>query len=54
MSKDFRGANSFRSQERKVPIGNFQRVSRLGFVTAPMSLYAGKSNCTMFGRVLGW
>ena len=32
----------------------FQRVSRLGFVTAPTSLNVGQPNCTIFGRLLHW
>ena len=32
----------------------FQRVPRLGFVTAAMSLTGGQPNCGMFGRLLGW
>jgi len=32
----------------------FQRVSRLAFVTAPMSLTGGQPNCRMFGPLLGW
>jgi len=32
----------------------FQWVSRLGFVTAAMSLNGSQPNCMMFGHLLGW
>jgi len=42
-------------RDRFVSLGRpskFQRVSRLGFVTAATSLNGSQPNCTMFGRLL--
>jgi len=33
---------------------NFNWFCRLGFITPAMLLTGGLSNCTMFGRLLGW
>jgi len=35
-------------------LSKFQRVLRLGFVTAATSITGDQQNCTMFGRLLGW
>jgi len=56
MSSQFGELRSINGWDRLVSLGHpskFQRVSRLGFVTAPTSLNGDQPKlCTMFGRLL--